>query len=74
MSVEIHPDAFYRATDDDLRALIATPGTLAQWRHHGTGPAFHKLADGRGSRVLYKGKDLLSWLAKKRVPATDAAA
>ena len=74
MSVRIDADSFYRPTDADLRALIATPGTLAQWRHHGTGPAFHKLANGRGSRVLYHGKDLLEWLAEKRIPATDAAA
>ena len=73
MSAEFIATRFYRPTDDDLRT-IATPGTLAQWRFHGTGPAFHKLAQGRGSRVLYHGADLLSWLEQKRVAVPDTAA
>ena len=73
MSVEFLPNSFYRPGDADLRS-IGTEGTLAQWRHHGTGPAFHKLNNGRGSRVLYHGKDLLSWLEKKRVEAESEAA
>ena len=69
MAVEINPAAYYRPNDADLRDLLATPGTLAQWRFHGTGPKYHKLADGRGSRILYLGADVLSWLEEKRVVA-----
>ena len=73
MSAEFIPTRFYRPTDDALRT-IATAGTLAQWRFHGTGPAFHKLAQGRGSRVLYHGADVLKWLEQKRVAVPDTAA
>ena len=60
-------EAYYRPNDEALR-LIATTGTLAQWRSTGTGPRFIKLASGKGSRVLYHGADLLTWLSEKRAP------
>ena len=50
-------DWLYRATDPAL-AIIATPGTLAQWRHHGIGPPYVKFAH----RVLYRGVDLNRWV------------
>ena len=41
-----------------LLAVIATRGTLAQWRCHGTGPRYVRF----GHRVLYFGADLNAWL------------
>lgn len=56
------PDALYRPSDDALR-LIATKGTLAVWRSLGKGPHYLRV----GSRILYPGADLNSFLAKCRV-------
>ena len=67
MPISFDAEAYYRPNDAALR-LIATEGTLAQWRSAGRGPNFHKLAPGRGSRVLYRGSDLIDWLEQKRVP------
>ena len=50
-------DQYYRTQDPALR-LIATAGTLAQWRCHGTGPPYTRF----GNRVLYRGADLNLWL------------
>lgn len=50
-------DRFYRTSDPAL-SIIATPGTLAQWRHFGRGPAYIRF----GNRVLYRGSDLNAWL------------
>ena len=50
-------DRYYRTHDPEL-ALIATPGTLAQWRCRGYGPRYVKY----GHRVLYLGADLNRWL------------
>ncbi len=47
---------------------IAAEQTLAQWRHLKKGPPYIKV----GARVLYRGSDLLDWLAKNRVE-TEAA-
>ena len=52
------PSRYYRTTDSEL-ALIATRGTLAQWRHKGRGPRYTRLG---GGRVLYLGEDLNAWL------------
>ena len=73
MAVRFQTDLYYRPSDDALRS-IGTESTLAQWRCHGTGPAFHKLNTGRGSRVLYSGEDLIAWLAKKRIAVEAEAA
>ena len=47
----------YRTTDPALE-IIATTGTMAQWRHRGYGPPYVRF----GNRVLYRGSDLNSWL------------
>ena len=47
------PDRYYRTADPAL-AVIATRGTLSQWRHRGEGPRYVRL----GGRVLYLGADL----------------
>ena len=51
------PDRFYR-TDDPALAVIATRGTLSQWRFRGEGPPYVKF----GNRVLYEGRALNQWL------------
>ena len=50
-------DRYYR-TDDPALALIATRGTLAQWRSRGIGPPYIRY----GNRILYLGADLNAWL------------
>ena len=55
-------DRYYPTTDPAL-ALLATRGTLSQWRHRGEGPPYVKL----GNRVLYLGSDLNRWLDERRV-------
>ena len=50
-------DRYYR-TNDRAMKLIATPGTLAQWRCHGKGPRYTRF----GNRILYFGADLNRWL------------
>ena len=60
------PDRYYRTTDEEL-ALIATRGTLSQWRHRGEGPPFLKLS----GRILYEGRVLNQWLDQHRVEPTN---
>lgn len=61
------PDRFYR-TDDPALAVIATRGTLSQWRFRGEGPPYVKF----GNRVLYEGRALNDWLDAHRVePRND---
>ncbi len=46
---------------------VAKKQTLAQWRSDGKGPPYIK----SGSRVLYRGQDVIDWLNKNRtVPPT----
>lgn len=64
------PERLYRATDPEL-AIIATPGTLAVWRHKGRGPTYIKL----GNRVLYRGVTLNAYLEAREVrPGGEEAA
>ena len=63
------PDKYYRTTDPAL-ALIATRGTLAQWRMLDKGPAFIRF----GNRCLYRGADLNCWLDVHRHETREAAA
>ena len=59
---------FYRTSDPAL-AIIATRGTLSQWRHRGEGPAYFRF----GNRVLYRGSDLNDWLDNHRIEPSTAA-
>ena len=61
------PDSLYFTDDPALKALAAYQ-TFAQWRSRGTGPAFIKI----GSRVAYRGRDLLEWLESRTVKPTAA--
>ena len=60
-------DKYYRTADPALE-VIATRGTLAQWRHRGEGPPYIRF----GNRVLYRGLDLNRYLDRHVV--TPAAA
>ena len=61
------PDRYYK-TDDPALAVIATRGTMSQWRHRGEGPRYVRL----GGRVLYRGIDLNAWLDERIVEPTAA--
>ena len=54
-------DEKYYRTDSPELGVIATRGTLAQWRHRGYGPRYVRF----GNRVLYLGADLNSWLDER---------
>lgn len=56
-------DGRYYRTDDPALAVIATRGTLSQWRHRGEGPSYIRF----GNRVLYEGCALNQWLDQHRV-------
>ena len=56
------PNQYYRTTDPEL-GLIATRGTMNQWRHRGYGPRYTRF----GNRVLYLGADLNCWLDERVV-------
>ncbi|MGY2075627.1 helix-turn-helix transcriptional regulator [Blastococcus sp. SYSU DS0828] len=45
------------------------PGTLRQWRHHGRGPAFHRV----GRTVLYDRAELHRFVMAGRVEMASAA-
>ena len=67
-------DRYYRTGDPEL-GVVATRGTLAQWRCRGDGPRYVRF----GHRVLYLGADLNAWLdarvvdpgARNALPATE---
>jgi len=66
--MRIDQDFYYRPSAPEMRQLGAVQ-TLARWRHEGRGPAYTR----SGSLVLYLGRDVLDYLASRRVE-TDAAA
>jgi len=62
------PDRYYPTNAPEL-AVIATRGTLAQWRHRGYGPPYLRF----GNKVLYQGDALNRWLDEHCVEPTAAA-
>jgi hypothetical protein len=64
----INPNYHYRPKDPELRE-IAAEQTLASWRHQGRGPAYIL----SGTRVLYRGSDLLAWLDANRIETSKEA-
>ena len=60
-------ERLYRTTDPELE-IVATRGTMSQWRHRGEGPRYVRL----GGRVLYRGVDLNAWLDDRIVEPTAA--
>ena len=63
------PERYYRTIDDEL-ALIASRGTLSQWRHRGEGPPYVRF----GNRVLYEGRALNKWLDEHVIHPTSPRA
>ena len=59
------PDRFYVTTDAEL-SLLGSPAALAQWRHRGEGPRYHRV----GRRILYRGRDLNQFLDQCAVEPT----
>lgn len=60
--MKINSEQYYRPSADELRQIAAVQ-TLAAWRHKKIGPPYIL----SGSRVLYKGADLIAWLNANRV-------
>ena len=58
----IIPEQYYLPDAPELRVLGAVQ-TLARWRSERKGPPYIK----SGSRVLYRGDDVLAWLEARRV-------
>ena len=58
-TMHFEPDKLYRTNDPALQ-VIATQGTLSQWRFKNYGPRYIRF----GNRVLYRGSDLNAWLEK----------
>ena len=50
-------DRYYVTSDSEL-TILASRGTLSQWRHRGEGPPYSRF----GNKVLYRGRDLNAWL------------
>ena len=52
-------------TSEDVAALLdVSPRTVEQWRLLGSGPPYHKFANGR---VGYRKAEVLAWAKPKRV-------
>lgn len=66
--MKIDPDRYYPPIAPELRQ-VAAPQTLARWRHESKGPDFVK----SGSRVLYRGADVLAWLEARTIRTGEAA-
>lgn len=58
----IEPNGLYHPAAPELR-VVAAVQTLARWRHEGKGPSYLKA----GTRVIYRGGDVLKWLESRRV-------
>lgn len=56
-------DNRYYLTHDPALAVIATRGTLAQWRSQHKGPPYCR----SGRRILYPGSGLNAWLDDQMV-------
>ena len=64
---EIKPDNYYTPNDPEMR-IIGAVQTLARWRCEGKDLAYIK----SGSRVLYRGSDVLDFLNRNRVQPKSA--
>lgn len=62
-------DRYYLTTAPEL-AVLATRGTLSQWRHRGEGPPYLRF----GNRVLYRGSELNNWLDEHVIHPTNPRA
>lgn len=58
-------------TPSQVEAEYAIPQkTLANWRWMRRGPKFAKTSPGKGGRVIYRRKDIESWLDRSTVQTT----
>ena len=62
------PDRFYKPSAPEMR-VIATEGTLSQWRFRGQGPTYVKF----GKRVVYSGAALNDYIAEQTVTPVAAS-
>ena len=60
--MQINPNGFYPPDAPEMRILGAVQ-TLARWRCECKGPNFHRA----GSRILYRGADVLAYLEANRI-------
>ncbi len=60
--MEIDETKFYAPDDEVMRAIAAKP-KLAQWRNEQRMLPYHQV----GTRILYKGSDLLKLLERSRI-------
>ena len=60
---------YYRPADPEMR-LIGTEGSLAQMRHNGTGPPYHRVSN----RILYLGGELNAYIDERKVMPVKRAA
>jgi hypothetical protein len=63
----------YMNTEDTAVYLGVSPELLEQWRSQGGGPSFHKLSEGKSSRVRYRRADIDAWMAPRRRSHTAQA-
>ncbi|MFI2227081.1 MULTISPECIES: helix-turn-helix transcriptional regulator [Streptomyces] len=54
--------------------IFGTPGSLAERRWRGGGPAYIKTSPGRGGRVFYRRSAIEAWLDAQTVQTGGAAA
>ena len=66
------PNRLYRSSDAEMRS-IASEGTLRVWRCENRGPPYVRLLPSARSPIRYRGDDLNSWLASRRVVPPQAA-
>ena len=55
--------AEFLSTEDLAARWYMSPGTLANWRSSETGPPFVRLGEGRGSSIVYRLSDIISYEA-----------
>lgn len=65
--MEIEESKFYQP-DDEVMKAIAAKQKLAQWRNEQRMLPYHQV----GSRILYKGSDLLKLIESNRVETVAA--
>lgn len=65
--MEIEATKFYQP-DDEVMKAIAAKQKLAQWRNEQRNLPYHQF----GSRILYKGVDILNFIERNRVETVAA--